>query len=613
MKMYSRGKVVGKKLDEGDSFSARARENSHFGGLTQSRSNSPAPSYVLAPSTTVVNWGDSKNSIHSASSSVIELPRSRNGSMASLPLVPLPAKTLSPLRLNPSDVPLSGKLTATDSVGGSYMPPLPSPRSIRSFTNSQANSNWVSPLDVHFSRPTTPKGPSSRPQSYLPRLQFPEEIGKSALLEPAPAGPVSVVNPESDSFVSINVPAAPKSPSPKSPTFNFNFFEPEIPTRPARQSTRSIFPATNDDERPVSRHSAKDFSTNTIPIPNVQVPQSYFGPLSPGLGPNQYGEQAVIRDSIVSKRSVSIYQPHLPHAGSTSTEYPKSNLQAHSRVASSVYSARTSVIETNSNSRSHSLSSDLKGRSRSRSTSSKRTSSHAISRTQDSIRRHSRKMSVTEKRRSRERDQIHYDPTSHHRNRSGSVQGRSVDFDRPRESPFSNVHAISKNTHSASSSISTTSTTSNGIPRQKADEPPVPKPPVLGAGLGPGLGLGVADSDRLSVMTGGSRRGRSASEASQSSMGFGDFYDAYYRQSVLAQRASVASQVLALNNNSVRGSGQDLHLLGVGVAVTGNGNAGTRRPAPLRLGGAGVGETIIEVASPMPSPMANGERYPTRI
>jgi hypothetical protein len=97
-------------------------------------------------------------------------------------------------------------------------------------------------------------------------------------------------------------------------------------------------------------------------------------------------------------------------------------------------------------------------------------------------------------------------------------------------------------------------------------------------------------------------------------MGFGDLYDAYYRQSVLAQRASVASQVLALNNNSSlrgSGSGQDLHLLGVGVALTSNG--GAKRPAPLKLGSAAVGETIIEVATPMPSPMMAGERFPSRI
>jgi hypothetical protein len=586
MKMNSREKLVGKKLEEGE----------RHGYFAPSRSHSPAPSYVLSPSTTVVNWGNSKNSIHSASSSVVDLPRSRNGSIASLPAVPQPARIKpSPLRLNPAGVPFNGRVSPTNSVGGSYRPPLPSPRSVRSFANPQAQSNWVSPLDVHFSRPTTPQAPSSRPQSYLPRLQFPEEIGKNAMVVSTPPGSVAAVNSEAASPVSSNVALVPEPPQDKSSTFNFNFFGPEppkIPSRGARHSTRSIFPATSDDERPVSRRSAKSFHEDPVPIPTV--PQNFFGHRSPGLDPNQYGGNAIIRESIVSKRSVSIYQPQ-----PQSTEPTKSHLRTHSRVASSVYST---TEPSSTRTRSLSPKSQQKSRSRSRSTSSKRApSSQALSRTQDSVRRHSRKMSLNEKRRSRERDQIHYDPTSHHRNRSGSVQGRSVDFDRPRESPFSNAHSIEKNNRSASSSVSMTSTA--GIPLQKTTKPPV---------LELGLGLSVQEPDRLSVMTGGSRRGRSASEASQSSMGFGDFYDSYYRQSVLAQRASVASQVLAINNGSVRGSGQDLLGVGVGVAVTSNGYGGTRgRPPPLKLGGSGLAE-VVEVASPAPSPMV-GERFPSRI
>lgn len=131
------------------------------------------------------------------------------------------------------------------------------------------------------------------------------------------------------------------------------------------------------------------------------------------------------------------------------------------------------------------------------------------------------------------------------------------------------------------------------------------------------------DADRLSVMTAlsvASRRGRSASDASQSSMGFGDFYDAYYRQSGLASRASHGTVNSSIQNGSARGSGigiaQDLHLAGVGVAITSNGGGG-KRPPPLRWAGSGlgVGETIVEVASPIPSPMVGDrfERFPNRI
>ena len=615
----------------------------HFRGMSQSRSTSPAPSYVLSPYTSVVNWGDSKNSIHSASSSVIDFSRSMEGSIVSLPKAPQAAKKIpSPLRLNPSAVPGNSRVSTNSSFGGSYMPPLPSPRSVRSFANPQAHSSWVSPLDVHFSRPTTPQGSATKQDSYLPHLQFPEPAGKNGLLVPTPAGSVAgAVNSEVASIVSSNAAAAqepaPQAPPQKSSTSNFNFFDSEVPTRPSRQSTRSIFPATSDDDRPISRRTNKSFDENFGPIPNI--PQNIFGPKSPGLDLSQYGQGAIIRDSIVSKRSVSIYQPQTPH---TPTEPTTSHLQAHSRVASSIYSIsaserpserdRESIIDITPDSRSRPMSTsqpNAKSRSRSRSTSSKRpASSHTLSRTQDSIRRHSRKMSVIEKRRSRERDQLHYDPTSQNRNRSGSVQGRSVDFDRPRESPFSNASAIS---HSANSSISTASSTS--LPWQKAadspesqePEPPLPKPQALLSA--------VVDANRLSVATAASRRGRSASEASQLSMGFGDFYDAYYRQSGLARASQLTANSSIFNSGlqtgGARGSGSsiamDLHVAGVGMALTsglGNGGAGNggmrtvARPPPLKWAGSGLGveETIVEVATPVSSPLVGGgvERFPNR-
>lgn len=60
---------------------------------------------------------------------------------------------------------------------------------------------------------------------------------------------------------------------------------------------------------------------------------------------------------------------------------------------------------------------------------------------------------------------MHYDPTlssgSAVRNRSGSVQGRAVDFDRPRESPFSNANAIVGSEHGRQESYSSVSTASS--------------------------------------------------------------------------------------------------------------------------------------------------------
>ncbi len=96
------------------------------------------------------------------------------------------------------------------------------------------------------------------------------------------------------------------------------------------------------------------------------------------------------------------------------------------------------------------------------------------------------------------------------------------------------------------------------------------------------------------------RRGRSESEVSQVSVS--DFYDAYYRQSVLGQRASAMSSV------DLSGS----RLVGVNVnGAVGRDLGAARRPAPLKLGG----ETIIEVVTPTPSPMVlrGGERFPGMI
>jgi hypothetical protein len=130
-------------------------------------------------------------------------------------------------------------------------------------------------------------------------------------------------------------------------------------------------------------------------------------------------------------------------------------------------------------------------------------------------------------------------------------------------------------------------------------------------------------ADRVSVATAASKRGRSASEASQSSMSFGDLYDTYYRRSRLAHRASQGTINSSLQNGSARGGAimQDLHVAGVGLALTsGLGNGFTTRtvdrPPPLKRAAAGlrVEETIVEVASPVPTPLVGGgfEGFPSR-
>lgn len=155
----------------------------------------------------------------------------------------------------------------------------------------------------------------------------------------------------------------------------------------------------------------------------------------------------------------------------------------------------------------------------------------------------------------------------------------------------------------------------------------------------------TVEKDRLNVNPsagvapgGNSAKKRSPSEASQGSIG--DFYDAYYRQSVMAQRASVASQTLGINSKSVGVGAGAMEMLGVGFDLGGitngpgggsgrspsaaggmNATAGQgRRPPPMNFSRGGVGfngmnppETIVEMPSPALSTMMHRERFPARI
>lgn len=630
-----------KKLGEGDLFGVRALEHGYFGGVAQSRPGSSASSYRLAPNATLVDWGKAPKP-GSSSSSLVDYPSSRNGSVSSLPMSINQKHKPSPLRLQPSDAELSGRRNhdpaSVGGIGGAYMPPLPSPRYNRSVTpcsDSGKPDGWVNPLDVHFTRPSTPVSP--RPTSYLPKMTFPDDIIKSALIVPTPNGSLAGPKSEQASIISseVSVPApapapalvpapaqaAPESPRKQSPTFSIF---PQMPSRAAGQSGRSIFPATDDSPRPPSRRSPKEgkFNFNVPPVPLDNLP-----PQMATIDPNQFPQDTrrwnpgspIIRDSIVSKQRVSVYRPTRAVEQPQSATKPRH--RSHSVAASSIYSTRTSIVDEPQDSlpTSHTRSSsrDTTGRNRSRSSHKRASSAQSLSRTQDSLRRHSRKQSTdtlrTDKRRSRQRDQLHFDPTQSQtfRTRAGSVQGRTVDFDHPRESPFSNANAIS--THSVASSISSTSSTSSL--RLKAPQPlsqsheiqedPIPQVPVLNIGNG-------AD-DRFRVSYAG--RNRSASEASQGSIG--EFYDAYYRQSIMAQRQSVAAQANAINlrSSGLLMPGNHMH---VSTQSFGDGKSGRRpAPPPLRLGpgsigGGGLaGETIMEVVSPAPSVGGNAaDRFP---
>ncbi|KAG4432734.1 hypothetical protein IFR05_011790 [Cadophora sp. M221] len=621
-------KLVGKGVGEGDLFGVRAIEHGYFGGVSQSRPTSPTPSYVLSPDTPIVDWSKGGKPGHSASSSTLSLPQS------------LAPSSLNHTKRKPS--PLGLQVPKADpsgvgGIGGSYLPPLPSPRSVRSFKSvsptigtfeEEEAPSWVSPLDVHFSRPSTPK---ERPTSYLPKLTFPGEIEKIGLFVPSPSNSVRHVKSEAASIVSQSAAITPLPPvrqpsrgRPKSPMFSV--FPPAahpLPTRAPRGGSRSIFPTSDDLDRPSSRRSPREakFSPRAVPLNDLtpqmatadqanfpqdtrnwnpsspthsSPPKGQWDPSAPTFpGPIYCNDgwrpsEPIIRDSVVSKQRVSVF--HAAHARDGSIEALKTRNRGHSTAASSIYSTRTSILEyhkdplpmQHSRTRSRSISALPKPNTRSRSTSTstpkpRSTSSHSITRTRDSLRRHSRMPSSEslKNRRSRDRDQMHYDPSATNRTRAGSVQGRQVDFDHPRESPFSNSNAIR---HSPSSSISSTSSRSSSYFDAADDTPPIPqlpsKPPQL-------------ELPALDLKSG---RMRSESDTSQGSRASG---------MSLAQGSNASGSRFLGVNYGIQGANGNGPVLREAVA---------KRPAPLR-----VGETIMEVLSPTSSPMPSNERFPAMI
>ena len=132
------------------------------------------------------------------------------------------------------------------------------------------------------------------------------------------------------------------------------------------------------------------------------------------------------RNSVASNYT-AVYQPRgslIQSPASVETVVPT---RVVNMAASSVYSTRSSTLIAESqfsHPRSQSIDSLTRNQSPSRRCSH---SANSLARTHNSI-RHSRKASPDSvKRRSRDQNQLHFDPRAHHRNRSGSIQGQAID------------------------------------------------------------------------------------------------------------------------------------------------------------------------------------------
>ncbi|KAF7899765.1 hypothetical protein EAF00_004101 [Botryotinia globosa] len=428
------------ELGEGDLFGVRAIERGFFGGVSQSRSNSPAQSMFGPPSTTAVDLTETSRALEAirapsaASSSQISL--SSHSSEVSAP------KSIkhkpSPLRLQPSEAEI--RRSALPNVGGSYIPPAPIKED-----RPQLNS-----VEVQFSRPSVSESPPSRGRSEeeVSQLHYQGEVPRNFMFL---AGQHSSVRSQAGSIYGSAEPSPqnqakiPKLPKAPAPTHVFG-----SPPRLSGRS-RSTFP-----EEDSSSSDCSSTSSPELPVPAIP------SPYKTSYQPTTHLEQEP-RQPNTKHRSYQPTQPSEPES--------QSDFYTHYRepsVANSILTARTSILDDPSLSRSGSVN-PVRGRPAYKSNS--RTPSAAythgqISRTHDSLRMSRNASLQTQERRIlRDRDQMHYDPTlssgSAVRNRSGSVQGRAVDFDRPRESPFSNANAIVGSEHGRQESDSTVSTASS--------------------------------------------------------------------------------------------------------------------------------------------------------
>ena len=155
-------------LDGSISYSLSTRAGSVN---SQSRSHSPTPSYVLSPTTPIGKWdqkGQGQMGTHLDPRSIVSVPANHHG-VRSKP---------SPLRLQLSDAELKERLNHNpysnfDESGGVYLAPPATPRSLLSgrTVSPSSQKEWVSPLDVHFIRPST-SGTSSPGSSryYWPAI-----------------------------------------------------------------------------------------------------------------------------------------------------------------------------------------------------------------------------------------------------------------------------------------------------------------------------------------------------------------------------------------------------------------------------------------------------------
>ncbi|CCU82852.1 hypothetical protein BGHDH14_bghG007132000001001 [Blumeria hordei DH14] len=488
-------KLVGnRELDEGDLFGVRAIQAGFYGGVSQSTPNSPATS--------------------------------RSSSVCSLGLAPPREDTikLSPSFLQPPEIRTKSHLRK-----GSRPSPL------QSTTSQNENPNLTgigSPLGSHScSRNFGQYAESDGGQQSLPPTLRINHSGKGALVVPAPPEPaLKSASATIQSFAEAR-------PSPHHSTESLE----EFPRRSQSFSVLSPSPR-------VGPTLARNFSSNDSDWSGTKIDKVIPPHLSLTL--NSLPPTAVIRDSIVSKRQVSILQPPIQSPQQSTIE------DQNDSDTTSVYSARSLNFETSQTNEKNVTPSDMV-----------------------SSPNYFKPVKGTRTLLSPNKTQM----MSHPETRSDmSHIKQSEEPNSSCESDLSYSYLSARSSNSSSSSLST-----------------MERLPTKGTGIAPDISLLNFEHFSDDSTTNERRNSRPTSQGSIS-----DFYDTYFRQSILRQSTFDSSKL-----SEMKWRNESPISFGKAIIVEPT-NTGKRVLAPK-----GLAKEIIVDLNPQTfkSDGYNGERYPKLI
>lgn len=422
-------------LGEGDLFGVRAIQSGFYGGVSQISLTPPTSS---ASSTRSTPMGGSLDGNGSPDGSLKDSSPHKPSSSASLSKSgtrkPPPAPINS--RLQPSDAELNGRMNHDPTIHGrvrSYTPTSPrsprSPHSPMSFDSGATEIPRSPALDAQRQKlASLLEGKQNDGRG--PQLILPSELQRTPDFVSTPNNPAASIKSAAASVSTLDLPARPDLSTLKSPTLSL------FPNNAPRRELLPILPP---------RQSSRDNRPHDIPaVPHsLRVPPAPLSPSTPALqlratsGVSIWGD-GLIQDLAAQKRNTQLsnMSVRLPSG------YPSS-------VSSSgIHPDDPTSSDETTRSRRRSRSLYHNGHTRQSSGESASSSrERGIKHTHDSI-RHTRKQSAdsiattaaskTSRRRSAQRDAMHYDPSGHRRAPSGSILARRpVDFDHPRSSPFS--------------------------------------------------------------------------------------------------------------------------------------------------------------------------------